>query len=184
MKREHIAGIATVLVLVGILVVLGARNAGKAAGTDDPKVVVFDLFRRAEAGDVDGYLSCFGPGLRTTVEASRRDMGGDAFREHIRAIGKAVKGVSVQVDRADSREARLRVELVYADRSHNDVQTFAVSKAGSRWLISSMSQAERVKMPIPYGTPAYPLELDAEPEAGTEAPAGASQGGRQPADSP
>ncbi len=183
MKREHIAGVATVLILVGILVVLGARNAGKSSGADDPKVVVFDLFRLAQAGDAVGYLSCFGPGLRETVEASRRDMGGDAFREHIRAMGQAVKGVSVQVDRADSREARLRVELVYADRSHNDVQTFTVSKAGSRWLISSMSRAERVKMPIPYGTPAYPLELDAQPEA--EAPAGAaSQAGRPPADGP
>ncbi len=174
MKREHIAGVVTVAVLLGLLAALGIRNRGEPAGADKPSTVVFDLFQRAKAGDVKGYLSCFGPELRQTVEASRRDMGERAFREQIEAMGEAVKGVLVQEDRMESREARLRVELVYADRTHNDVQTFTLNKSRGRWLISSMSRAKPLKMPIPYGTPAYPLELDAQPEPEAQAPAGAS----------
>lgn len=174
MKREHIAGVVTVAILLGVLAVLGVRNRGKPAAAEKPSTIVFDLFQRAKAGDVNGYLSCFGPELRQTVEASRRDMGESAFREQIRAMGEAVKGVLVQEDRMESREARLRVELVYADRTHNDVQTFTLTRSGGGWLIGSMSRAKPLKMPIPYGTPAYPLELDAQPETGAEAPAGAS----------
>jgi len=169
MRREHIAGVATVLVLGGVLLVLGMRNrSGPSAVSAEPQKpsgVVFDLFQRAKAGDVRGYLACFASDLRETVAASSRDMGDRAFREQIRAMGEAVKGVLVQEDRADDREARLRVELVYADRSHNDVQTFVLRRSGGQWLITSMSRAKPLKMPIPYGTPAYPLELDAKPTA-------------------
>lgn len=182
MKREHIAGVVTVLVIVGLLVVLAMRDRGGASAADKPSAVVFDLFQRAKAGDVKGYLSCFGSDLRQTVEASRRDMGERAFRDQIRAMGEAVKGVLVEEDRVESREARLRVELVYADRTHNDVQTFTVQKGGRGWLISSMSRAKPLKMPIAYGTPAYPLELDAQPESEAEAPAGASGEPAQPTD--
>lgn len=167
MKREHIAGVATVLVLGAVVLVLGIRNrSGPSAVSADPEkpsTVVFDLFQRAKAGDVRGYLACFTSDLRETVATSSREMGERAFREQISAMGEAVKGVLVQEDRADDREARLRVELVYADRSHNDVQTFTLRRRGGQWLITSMSRAKPLKMPIPYGTPAYPLELDADP---------------------
>jgi len=168
MKREHVAAGVTVLVIVGVVVTLALRAPRDGEPTEDakPSSVVFDLFQRAKAGDAKGYLACFEQGLRETVESSKRDMGDAAFEEHIASIGNAVKGVSVSEERADKTEARLRVELVYADRTDNDVQTFSVVRRGSRWLIASMSGASQLKMPVPYGTPAYPVEED----GGTQEP--------------
>ena len=162
MKREQAAAAVTVLVIVGVIVALAIRTSrgGPAKGEVKPSSVVFDLFDRAKKGDVDGYVGCFEEGLRRTVESSKQDMGDAAFKQHIIGVGTAVKGVTVTEERADAKEARLRVELVYADRTHNDVQTFTVVRKGSRWLIASMSGAAQLKMPIPYGTPAYPLEKD------------------------
>jgi len=160
MRREQAAAAVTVLAIVGLIIALAIREQRRAGGLAEakPSSVVFALYQRAKAGDIEGYLSCLDGDLRRTMESSRQDMGDGAFRERIVGIGNAVKGVTVTEERGDAREARLRVELVYADRSHNDVQTFTVSRRGSEWLIGSMSGAERLKMPVPYGTPAYPEE--------------------------
>ncbi|MBM3475311.1 MAG: hypothetical protein FJX75_18775 [Armatimonadetes bacterium] len=160
MKREQAAAALTVLVIVGVVVALAIRTSRGGPPTSDvkPSSVVFDLFDQAKAGDAGGYLACFEEGLRRSVESSKQDMGDAAFKQHLVTVGTAVKGVSVTEERADAKEARLRVELVYADRTHNDVQTFTVVRKGSRWLIASMSGASQLRMPVPYGTPAYPLE--------------------------
>jgi hypothetical protein len=169
MKREHAAGAATVLLIIAVVVVLAWRGSGGPPSDTEakPSSVVFDLYQRAKAGDVSGYLGCLDADLRRSVESSKRDMGDGAFRQHLQAIGKAVKGVSVSEERSDANEARLRVELVYADRTHNDVQTFTVAKRRGRWLIAGMSGAQALQMPIPYGTPAYPLEPGDGGEQGT-----------------
>ncbi len=171
MKREHIAALVTVVAIIAVVVFLAARDGGggrhasidSTGGELKPGGVVRDLFQLAKKGDTEGYLACFDTKLRESVEASARDMGEAAFAAQIEDLGNDVKGVAVSQLRADSRDAELRVELVYADRGANDVQTFTVRRKGDRWLIASMSRAETVVMPIPYGTPAYPLELDAEP---------------------
>jgi hypothetical protein len=169
MKREHAAAAATILVIVAVVAVLAWRGSGGAPTNAEakPSTVVFDLYQRAKAGDVGGYLACLDGDLRRSVESSRRDMGDSAFRQHLQAIGKAVKGVSVTEERSDANEARLRVELVYADRTHNDVQTFSVARRRGRWLIAGMSGAQALQMPIPYGTPAYPLEPGDNSKQGT-----------------
>ncbi len=160
MKREQAAAVVTALVIVGVAVTLALRASGRTS-TDSaakPSAVVFELYERAGKGDARGYLACFTPELRQTVESSRSDMGEPAFRQYLLDLGRAVKGVSVTEERSGSGEARLRVELVYADRAHNDVHSCTVVRRGGRWLIASMSGAQALKMPIPYGTPAYPLE--------------------------
>jgi hypothetical protein len=171
MRREQAAAALTALVIVGVVVALAVRSSrgGAPTGKAKPSGVVFELFQRAKAGDVGGYLACFEEGLQRTVESSKRDMGDATFRQHLISVGTAVKGVSVTEERTDANEAQLRVELVYADRAHNDVQTFTVVRRGSRWQIASMSGAAQLKMPVPYGTPAYPLEEDAGKAGPTEA---------------
>ena len=161
MSREQTAGMVTVVVLAVVIVVLVAVNrSGKPA--EEPSRVVFDLFQRAKEGDVEGYVGCLDKGLREEVEGTLDEMGKRAFREQIRSIGEQVKGVSVSEERRGTRDAQLRVELVYADRTHNDVQTFGVREVRGGWLIADMGAADKLKMPIPYGTPAYPLEMDTQ----------------------
>jgi len=187
MKREHAAAAVTVLLIVGVVAALAVRapRGGSAGSAAKPSGVVFDLYQRAQEGDVQGYLECFAPEMRQTVESSRDDMGDAGFREHITAVGRSVKGVSISDERVAGSEARLRVELVYADRPHNDVQTFTVVRRGGRWLIASMSGAQAVKMPVPYGTPAYPLEQDGgEPGAGDGGQGTAADGEQPKADEP
>lgn len=161
MKREQAAALCTALVMSALLVVVGSRGRQSSSVHNiKPSSVVFTLFQKAKAGDVQAYLACFDDELRASVEASKRDVGYAAFRHHIMRIGEVVKGISVTEDRTDATEVRLRVELVYADRPQNDVQTFTVVRRGSQWLIASISPAEQLKMPVPYGTPAYPTETE------------------------
>ncbi|MBM3500532.1 MAG: hypothetical protein FJX74_17880 [Armatimonadetes bacterium] len=182
MKREHLAAGITVLLIVGVTAALALRGprGGPADAADKPSSVVFGLYQRAGEGDIEGYLACLTPQLRRTLESSRREMGEAAFRESLVRLGRPVKGVSVTEERVAGTEARLRVELVYADRTHNDVQTFTVARWEGRWLIASMSGARPLKMPIPYGTPAYPLEQEAQgssPEAGPPTAEALKEGG-------
>jgi hypothetical protein len=43
------------------------------------------------------------------------------------------------------------VEYVYQDR--NEAQIMHLEKAGNDWKIARVDGAERVKTPVPYGTP-------------------------------
>ncbi|MGQ9730336.1 MAG: hypothetical protein ACUVX8_03605 [Candidatus Zipacnadales bacterium] len=44
--------------------------------------------------------------------------------------------------------------------SKNDLQSFTIVNRRGQWLIGTMSAARSLRMPVPYGTPAYPLETD------------------------
>jgi len=146
------------------------RGDRAVPASDEPRDEIDELvsahFQLAKKGDVEGYVSCFSQELRARLDEAIADVGREAFATDLIAVGQQPKGITTShwAVEEDGRTASARVELVFRDRD-NEVQDFGFVREGGRWRISSMSEVQYVKMPIPYGTPAYPLGT---PEAGED----------------
>ena len=54
-------------------------------------------------------------------------------------------------ERLSEGEVKARVEYVFAGR--NEVQIVYLEKAGERWKIARVDDAQRIETLVPYGTP-------------------------------
>ena len=104
----------------------------------------------ARNGDVKKYMANYTGEMARSLERARSESGD--FAKYLRDSNAALKGIAVMEPQSQSeREAKVRVEYVYQDRT--EAQYFYLEKAARGWKISRVEAAERVKTIIPYGTP-------------------------------
>ena len=155
MSRKLPAIIALILIGLGAMLVVPrkdgrARRSGKPE--DAPKEAVWRMFDAAKKGDVDEYLACFADPLRESLERNVAEMTKRKFGDYLIKANSPVLGIALSdQEKVDSGRVRMRVELTF--RHWNEVQWFGLRrKAGRSWQIVQMSQAKRIKPPVPYGT--------------------------------
>jgi hypothetical protein len=151
MKKDRIAQVLTVVVLLIALGVVLARKAGPKP-SQNPQDTVYAMLEAARAGDVKKYLARYTGQMEATLRQSLAETTEPAFAKYLRDSNAAIKGVAVSdPQNITDLEAKVRVEYVYQDR--NEAQTMYLEKGPTGWKISRADSDERVKTLIPYGTP-------------------------------
>jgi hypothetical protein len=125
------------------------------------------FFDAASEADDDAYLRLVSGELRTSLAATRSELGAEAFRAELRRSTSGIVGLATMPgEDAPPGMIAVDVEIVFADR--NEYQRMLLAPDGSRWVITSIEEARMVKPPVPYGTPVF--EEPAEKPAGGQVP--------------
>ena len=155
MKRTRCATAVVLMAALGGLIGFGSKEPSTQR-------------RRAERSHRTPFTRCSMPCAKAicrntseptpdTMEASLRraaaEIGEDASLEvSCKRRTRPVKGIAIQEpERLSEREVKARVEYVFADR--NEVQIVYLEKAGERWKIARVENAQRIETLVPYGTP-------------------------------
>lgn len=154
---------AAVLVALAFAIFRGKGREGLLGdgypGADkrpEPGETVFAMVQAAQQGDIGRYLDCFWGSLRTRLEQTDKEMGRRAFGEHLARTAGEITGVTVHGDPEPvGSDVKVQAEMVYRDK--NETQEFVLTQRRGRWLISGMTNPQRIKTIIPYGSEAYPL---------------------------
>lgn len=153
MNRQLVIVIAAVAIALALVSVQSRRTAGPQS-FEKPEDPVWAMFQAAKDGNVQAYLNCFGHELRNRLDRDVQEMKLAKFAAYLKQGSQDVLGIAVSdVEKLREEEARMRVEMTFRDR--NEVQKLAVRKIGSGWKITDMTQAQRVKPVIPYGTKVF-----------------------------
>ena len=154
MSKKIPAIVTLVLIGVGVVLVLpkGARLPRTSATPEGaPKEVIWRMFEAAKKGNVREYLACFGSPLRESLERDVAEMTGKRFGAYLVETNSPVLGIALSdLEKVDARRVKLRVELTF--RHWNEVQWLGLKKGGRDWQIVQMTEAKRIKPPVPYGT--------------------------------
>ena len=142
-------------IIVGLVVIVLAfalRDRRQLPQT--PEAAASEFFDASARGDDDRCLRLVAGQLRTSLEATRRELGVDAFRASLERSTSGIKGLAVS-RRGDAPADRvaLDIEIVFADRNEHQRKLLAQERSG--WTIVSIEEASRVEPPIPYGTPVF-----------------------------
>jgi len=117
-----------------------------------PQNAIYAMLEAARAGNSSAYLSQYTGPMRERLMQAEREKGATAFAQYLQSTSADLKGVAVSEPLALSDgEAQVRVEYVYQDR--NEAQIAYLEKVSGEWRIARVDGAERVKTPVPYGTP-------------------------------
>lgn len=129
-------------------------SGGARARADQPRDVIYAMLDAARDGVIDAYLDCYTGQMEKTLRQSLAEMGESKFAAFLQERNREIKGIAMnEPELAAEDEARVRVEYVYAER--NEVQQFYLSKQSGDWKIARVSAPQRIRTPIPYGTPVY-----------------------------
>jgi len=153
--QKNIVAIIVGIVGVVLLVHLQFRSGGgpRTKG-DKPEGAVWRMFEAARDGDVDGYLGCFTGPLLAKLSRTYEEMGRRKFQDYLRRSSKPILGIALS-DQEQVKKGlwRMRVELTFL--KYNEVQSVAVHRAENGWKIAEMTEARRIKPPVPYGTKVF-----------------------------
>jgi hypothetical protein len=164
MKRNQLVTFLTLAVLVGAMALIwikkgGSRSYRTASVETTPRDAIYSMLDAGRAGDVRKYLDCYSGQMLASLNQAAREAGETGFQKYLKDSSVAIKGIAVSEPQPiTDREVRLRVEYVYQDR--NEAQVVFLEKGPSGWRIVRVEAAERVKTPVPYGTP---VEVDLTP---------------------
>jgi hypothetical protein len=89
--------------------------------------------------------------MRGALQRSLDESGAAAFTRYMMGLDAGVKGLAVHVESSSDRDAKVRVEYVYAER--NSVQELYLEKEKGVWRIARTGGDEPIRAAIPYGTP-------------------------------
>jgi hypothetical protein len=110
------------------------------------------MLAAARTGDVKAYLACYTGDMQATLRQAAKESTEPGFAKYLRDTHAAIKGVAVSdPQKIGDREATLRVEYIYQDRS--EAQIVFLEKGPAGWKIARADTADRVPALIPYGTP-------------------------------
>lgn len=146
-----VAGIIGVLVLVHVQFRSGGPRRTKV---DKAESVVWRMFETARQGDVEGYLDCFTGALSSKLSRTCEEMGRREFKQYLLRLGEPILGIALS-DRERVKKGvwRMRVELTFL--KYNEVQFVGVHRVGNAWQVAEMTEARRIKPPVPYGTKVF-----------------------------
>lgn len=153
MTRQRLAQALTILLAGATVVFLMARRetAVPAAGSS-PQDAVYAMLDAARQGDVRSYLQTTTGSLRRSLEQSLAESGEGAFGGYLRESNSRIKGIAItEPEPVSDSEVKLRIEYVYADR--NEVQIAWAVRDGKVWRVARLDASERIRTPVPYGTP-------------------------------
>jgi hypothetical protein len=120
----------------------------------EPRDTIYRMLDAARAGDVNGYLACYGEPLRKQLKATQDEMTFSGFGKYLTERNREIKGIAIsEAETLSATRVKIRVEYVYQDR--NETQDFHLGKLGGEWRITQIDGAERVETLVPYGTPVY-----------------------------
>ncbi len=166
MNKQQKVRLATLLVVAAVFAVAVGRQRGwqwrpsdaaallsaPAEEAPDPVDAISRMMDAARDGDVEAYLECFRGPLGKRLRQSVVEMTPSGFSKYLTENNRRIKGFAMYEPKVISeREARVRVEYVYADR--NESQEFQLEKRDGRWKITRAAGAERIETLVPYGTP-------------------------------
>jgi hypothetical protein len=118
----------------------------------EPQDAVYAMFAAARAGDVKSFLGHFTGAMERSLRQSLAESGNAGFANYLIRSNADVKGIAVSEPQpATESQMKLRVEYVYQDRT--EAQTMYLENVGGAWKVSHTDSDERVKTPVPYGTP-------------------------------
>lgn len=121
-----------------------------------PQEAIYAMFEAARAGNVETYAAQFGGALAPSVRQMIAERGSARFGVYLAEMHKPVKGLAVDAPQPVSdRQARVRIEFVYADR--NEAQVVHLERtagAAMPWKVVRLEKVERSRTVVPYGAPA------------------------------
>ena len=156
--KHHLAQViasALLIVAVGVAVTRKAkpRPPEAASAIAAPQDAVYAMLNAARNGDVKAYLAGFTGGLETSLRRTAADQTEPEFAKYLINSQTGVRGITVgEPNESAAGEVAVRVEYVYQDR--NVTQVVNLTKAGTTWKISQLSDEARTPTLVPYGTPA------------------------------
>jgi hypothetical protein len=152
--KKWALGVVLAAALLGLALLLRGRDERLEKPAATPAAAVSALIDAARDGDAQTYLQLTEGELRRSLEQTRKEMGAEGFREHLRRYARGIKGLAVPSGGERQQDtAALDVEIIFADR--NERQRMVFTRRGGGWVISSMDTATMLKPPIPYGTPVF-----------------------------
>ena len=157
-NRKAQAGTVLLLSALGCIV-LWKQGSFKRVTASTPKAsaaqpqdAIYESLDAIREGDLDRFFEAHGGAMEASLRRTVREVGDARLLESLQARNALVKGVAIQEpERLSNREAKARVEYVFAERS--EVQIIYLERVGERWKIVRVDGSERVETPIPYGTP-------------------------------
>lgn len=147
MTRNWTVRIAT----AGLLAAALAIGFTRTRREEDPPAAIYAMLDAARAGDVKAYMARFGGPMETSLRQMLSESSPAAFAAYLRDTNAAIKGVVVSDPQLSGSSATVQIQYVYADRTES--QTMYLEKSGPVWKIVQTGAGERIKTPIPYGTP-------------------------------
>ncbi len=154
--------VRTGLIAAAVVVLIAAaawvlRGGGPLPET--PGAAVDAFFDAAERGDDREYLRVTAGELRKELDNRRKQLGREAFREHLKRSQAKILGLAkFEPEDVTADRVAVDVEIVFAD--HKQRQKMLLRREGTGWVITLIETAQRVESPIAYGTPVY----EAQPE--------------------
>ena len=117
-----------------------------------PQNAIYEMLDAVRDGDLPKYLAAHTGPMEASLRRTAAEVGEARLLQSLQEKNTPVKGIAIQEpERLSEREVKTRVEYVFADR--NEVQTVYLEKAGERWKIAKVENAQRVETLVPYGTP-------------------------------
>lgn len=157
--KQSAVFVATLALLAGALYLGRGGPRPTVQSATSPAGCLERMFRAAEQGDVPTYLDCFtGQQRDRLVNELNRQSEADFAASLLEAV-RTLKGraISGPTDTApDASRATLAVERIYGQ--HTERQRYHFLRETDGWRIASVDAVEKLRSPIPYGTPVYELE--------------------------
>lgn len=148
--KARFATLALIAALAGLIV--WNRRPTPAAAPWQPQDTIYAMLDAVRESDMPKYLDAHTGAMEASLRRAAVEVGEKQLMSSLKEKNAPLKGVAIQEpDRLSDREVKVRVEYVFANR--NEVQIVYLEKAGERWKIARVENAQRIETPIPYGTP-------------------------------
>ncbi|MGH9628990.1 MAG: hypothetical protein ACRD7E_11750, partial [Bryobacteraceae bacterium] len=123
-----------------------------SAAANQPQDTVYAMLDSIRDGDLSVYFDCYTGSLAASLKQTAAEMTDARFLEALRQRNAVLKGVTVmEPELISDREARAKVEYIYAER--NESQIFFFERLDNRWRITRVDGAHQMETVVPYGTP-------------------------------
>jgi hypothetical protein len=142
------------LMLIAALggLVVWKRSAASSAAPAQPQDAIYAMLDAVRDGDLPKYLDAHTGPMEASLRRAVAEIGETRLLKSLQEKNAPVKGFAIlEPERLSEREVKARVEYVFADR--NELQTVYLEKAGERWKIARVANAQRIETLVPYGTP-------------------------------
>ncbi len=150
--KTHVATFLLIAALGGLIVWKQGAFRRVAAAPSQPQDTIYETLDAVREGNLPKYLGAHTGTMEASLRRAVAEIGEERLLKSLQEKNATVKGVAIQEpERLSERESKARVEYVFGNR--NEVQIVYLDKAGDRWKIARVENAQRIETLVPYGTP-------------------------------